>query len=229
MPVARYRPDQFVASGWDSGTPDRKARFVNALLRFIADGDPREHFTRTLYMGLSNHGYFGFIAHYDIHGFYGEKFSTPARQAEFLRDLTRSCRHDARLDRPDLWTDVKQILLRHLHDGTLDDKRPVRRRQPFVTATPAGIGARRRGDAPTLFQTRGRRDGLHRGLGTGSSATDSVRTRWRAIASRMRARASMIRLIGPITTNFPASHNAHRITKFSQPGRQPATTGCRGT
>lgn len=151
MSVARYRPDQFVASGWDSGTPELKARFVNTLLRFIADGYPRENFTRSLYFGLSNHGYFGFIAHYDIHGFYDEKFSTPARQAEFLRDLTHSCRRDAHLDRPDLWTDVKQILQQHLHGATVDDTRAVRRLPPFVTATPAGNGTRRRDDAPTLF------------------------------------------------------------------------------
>lgn len=149
MPAARYRPDQFAASGWDSGTSERKAQFVNALLRFIADGYPRERSTRTLYLGLSNHGYFGFIAHYDIHGFYDEKFSTPARQVQFLQDLMHCCRHDAHLDRPDLWTDVKQILQHHLHEGTVDDNRAVRRLHPFVTATPAG--ARCRGDAPTLF------------------------------------------------------------------------------
>ena len=37
MATPRYRPEQFVDSGWDSGTPERKARFVNSLLRFIAD------------------------------------------------------------------------------------------------------------------------------------------------------------------------------------------------
>lgn len=56
MRVPRYQQAQFVPSGWESGTPERKARFVNALLRFFAADCPRERFTRSLYDGLSAHG-----------------------------------------------------------------------------------------------------------------------------------------------------------------------------
>ncbi|GAB2562210.1 hypothetical protein [Leucobacter ruminantium] len=91
----RYQPAQFVASGWESGTPERKARFVNALLRFIAADCPRERFTRSLYDGLSNHGYFGFIAHYNLDGFYEAQLSTPDRRARFLNDLRQDCGRDA--------------------------------------------------------------------------------------------------------------------------------------
>ena len=61
--------DKFLDSGYPSGTAARKARFVNALLRFIADDYPEDRFTNQLYEGLYNSGYFGFIAHYDLEGF----------------------------------------------------------------------------------------------------------------------------------------------------------------
>lgn len=109
MAVPRYRAEHFQPSGWDSGTPERKARFVNSLLRFIADDFPRERFTRNLYLGLSTHGYFGFIAHYDIHGFYDEQMSTPERRTQFLHDLAIDCERESHLDRPDLWSDVKAV------------------------------------------------------------------------------------------------------------------------
>lgn len=117
MAVPRYRAEHFQPSGWDSGTPDRKARFVNSLLRFIADDFPRERFTRNLYLSLSTHGYFGFIAHYDIYGFYAEQMSTPERRAQFVRDLSIDCEREAHLDRPDLWSDAKAVLAQHLRPG----------------------------------------------------------------------------------------------------------------
>lgn len=110
---AVYRAEQFSASGWDSGTPERKARFVNALIRFIDAGCPETRFTKALYDGLYNHGYFGFIAHYDRHGFYAEQFSTPERQARFFRDLMDDCRREYHQERPDIWTDVKRVLADH--------------------------------------------------------------------------------------------------------------------
>lgn len=112
--ITRFQATQFEDSGWDSGTPERKARFVNALLKFVAAGCPRERFTRPLYDGLYNHGYFGFIAHYNRDGFYDAQLSTPERRADFLHELRRSCERNAGLDRPDLWSDVKQILAEHL-------------------------------------------------------------------------------------------------------------------
>ncbi|MBN9141576.1 MAG: hypothetical protein J0H23_12195 [Micrococcales bacterium] len=148
MATPRYRPEQFVDSGWESGTPERKARFVNSLLRFIADDFPRDRFTRPLYLGLSTHGYFGFIAHYDIHGFYDEQLSTPARRERFLSDLARDCQKDAHLDRPDLWSDVKAVLASRL----MQEQEPLR--SPRRLAPASSFGAQptaARPDAPTLF------------------------------------------------------------------------------
>ena len=147
MAVSRYRAEHFQPSGWDSGTPERKARFVNALLRFIADDFPRERFTRNLYLGLSTHGYFGFIAHYDIHGFYAEQMSTPERRAQFLRDLAIDCEKDAHLDRPDLWSDVKGVLAGHL----LPDREPPRSRRLAPLGAFGASTATTRNDQPTLF------------------------------------------------------------------------------
>lgn len=42
MAVKRAPVDKFLDSGYPSGTAARKARFVNALLRFIADDYPED-------------------------------------------------------------------------------------------------------------------------------------------------------------------------------------------
>ena len=147
MPVTRYRPEQFADSGWDSGTPERKAKFINSLLRFVEAGFPQEGFTRQLYMGLSTHGYFDFIAHYDIRGFYAEQLSTPERQRRFVRDLVYSCKRDANLNRPDLWSDVKSVLAQHLSRPSTEAPPP--RLQPFRAPSSRRVSGSN--DAPTLF------------------------------------------------------------------------------
>lgn len=40
----------------------------------------------------------GFIAHYNIHGFYDAQMSTPERRASFLRSLERSCNRSPTAD-----------------------------------------------------------------------------------------------------------------------------------
>ena len=109
-----YQPAQFEASGWDLGTPERKARFVNTLLRFISVDCPRERFTRSLYQGLSTHSYFGFVAHYDLDGFYDAQLSCPERRVSVLTELRGDCARDAPVDRPGLWSDVKRVLAERL-------------------------------------------------------------------------------------------------------------------
>lgn len=46
-----------------------QAKFVSLLLRFNADDFPCDRFTGSIYKGVSTHGHFGFIAHYDTNGF----------------------------------------------------------------------------------------------------------------------------------------------------------------
>jgi len=130
MAVPRYKPEQFQPSGSDSGTPEPQGPLREHAVQFIADDFPREKFTPALYLGLSNHGYFRFIAHYNIHGFYAEQMSTPERRTQFLRDLANDCQREARRNRPDLWSYVKLVLARHLLSGQ-DLTRPRRALAPL--------------------------------------------------------------------------------------------------
>lgn len=121
---------------------------MNALLRFIDAGYPRDKFTTRLYDNLATYGGFGFIAHYDREGFYEEKFSTPERQERFLVDLQRRCERESGHDRPDLWCDVKEALAVHLSDEPETVPRRVRRVAPFLSPEEEPP---ERSSAPTLF------------------------------------------------------------------------------
>ena len=70
----------FVPTQWD--TAEQKAKFANALMRFIADDYPRSKFHESFYRRLSNT--FGHIAHYDSARFYEHFFLTAKDKLEFL-------------------------------------------------------------------------------------------------------------------------------------------------
>lgn len=140
--IKRVQPAQFEATKWH--TAERKSRFVNTLLRFINDDCPREKFTKQFYDGLYNDGHFGFIAHYDIHGFYDEQLSTPERRAQFLTELRSDCERHSHLDRTDLWSDVKAVLAERLRPQ--EPRTAIRAR----SATRARRAAPTY-DGPTLF------------------------------------------------------------------------------
>ena len=53
-----FQPDQFIATQWS--TAEDKAKFANALMKFIAHEFPRQSFSKALYQRLSNT--FGHIA-----------------------------------------------------------------------------------------------------------------------------------------------------------------------
>lgn len=106
----KYTAEDFTATQFH--TAAEKAKFTNDLIRFI-DGGFKGRFTKSLYQGLHCSGYFSFIAHYNIHGFHEEKFSTEDRQQEFLADLERASVRDMHTGRADIWADVKTVLVRH--------------------------------------------------------------------------------------------------------------------
>jgi hypothetical protein len=84
------KADQFTGNKYDSAQD--KAKFGNWLIRFIGKGYQAKGFKitmfpKTKYRVLMNR--FGFIAHYDRHGFFHEKFSTTERFLRFLEEIMR--------------------------------------------------------------------------------------------------------------------------------------------
>ena len=110
MLLLRYRADMFTNSGWTQERPG-----ASQVRQPAAALHRRRLPVRSLHgldlQGPLHKGYFGFIAHYDTNGFYDEQLSTPERRNRFLKDLADSCERDAHLGRPDLWSDVKAVLI----------------------------------------------------------------------------------------------------------------------
>lgn len=78
------RPEDFTATRFDDGAS--KAAFGNQLLAFVAEDFPRKRFTLKFYRVLCQH--FGMIAHYDVHGFWAEYFTSTTDKLRFLEELT---------------------------------------------------------------------------------------------------------------------------------------------
>jgi hypothetical protein len=80
-----FEPNQFVATKWS--TAEDKAKFANALMKFIANEFPRPAFSKALYQRLSNT--FGHIAHYNRDGYYSVFFERHADKVVFLDQTLR--------------------------------------------------------------------------------------------------------------------------------------------
>jgi hypothetical protein len=76
-----FEPDHFTATQWS--TAEDKAKFANALMKFIADEFPRQSFSKR----LSNT--FGHIANYNRDGFYSVFFERDADKVVFLDQTLR--------------------------------------------------------------------------------------------------------------------------------------------
>lgn len=103
----KFTADQFQPSGYTSGTPAKKAAFTAAFGRLVASDYAPAKFTKAIYEGL--HLHFGFIAHYNLPGFYDAQLSSVDRRAAFWRQIERECGRNWS-HRPDLWDDVKLAL-----------------------------------------------------------------------------------------------------------------------
>lgn len=77
------RAQDFTATQFHDGAA--KAAFGNQLLAFIAEDFPRKRFTLKFYCVLCQR--FGMIAHYDVHGFWAEYFTSTADKLRFLEEL----------------------------------------------------------------------------------------------------------------------------------------------
>jgi len=71
---------EFAPTQWASA--EDKAKFANALMKFIANEFPRRSFTKPFYGCLSNT--FGHIAHGSLDGFYGAFFEGDLDEVVFL-------------------------------------------------------------------------------------------------------------------------------------------------
>jgi hypothetical protein len=75
-----FTAEEFSPTQWASA--EDKARFANALMKFIAHEFPRQSFTKSLYQRLSNT--FGHISHHNLDGFYAIFFERDADKVVFL-------------------------------------------------------------------------------------------------------------------------------------------------
>lgn len=73
------------ATEWSSA--EEKARIGNALLGFIARGMPESAWNKRLYTRLSM--MFGFIAHYNVHGFWGAQLASTEARIGFLDQMQK--------------------------------------------------------------------------------------------------------------------------------------------
>lgn len=71
------------ATKW--ATVEDKKKFIAHFERFVKSGYKRSLFYKWFYTRLSM--MFGFIAHYNLEGFYSEKFSTPQRIEQFKTSI----------------------------------------------------------------------------------------------------------------------------------------------
>ena len=74
---------KYVATKWDSA--EDKAKFCEWLKKFLLAGCPRGKLQKTKYGRLC--GMFGFIAHYNVHGFWDARFGSDEAILETLEQM----------------------------------------------------------------------------------------------------------------------------------------------
>jgi len=107
--AAEFMPTQ-------GATAEDKAKFANALMKFIAAEFPRQSFTQPLYRRRSNT--FGHIAHGNLAGFYGAFFERDFDKVAFL-EQTLSWPHFG--DATFTFSDVEQAVKRRLRASKVID------------------------------------------------------------------------------------------------------------
>ena len=102
----------FVPTQWD--TSEQKAKFANALMRFVADDFPRSKFHEGFYRRLSNT--FGHIACCNCDGFYHRFFLTAEDKLAFLDQcVTWPCYGDPTFT----YSDVERAVATRLHKSQM--------------------------------------------------------------------------------------------------------------
>lgn len=104
--------DEPVFSDVQFQSADEKQKVYKAWLRFLDSNFDRAKFTKALYHHLMQHC--GFIAHFDIHGFYAAQFGDARLRAEFIESfLSGGMLESYRAGGPD-YTDINEAMAQAL-------------------------------------------------------------------------------------------------------------------
>jgi hypothetical protein len=114
LTIPAFTAAEFMPTQW--ATADDKAKFANALMKFIANQLPRQSFTKPLYQRLSNT--FGHIAHTNLEGFYGAFFERDFDKVVFL-EQTLNWPHFG--DPTFTFSDVERAIKRRLRAAKVID------------------------------------------------------------------------------------------------------------
>jgi len=114
LTIPAFTAAEFMPTQWASA--DDKAKFANALMKFIAAEFPRQSFTQPFYRRLSNT--FGHIAHGNLTGFYGAFFERDFDKVVFL-EQTLSWPHFG--DPTFTFSDVEDAVKRRLRAAKVID------------------------------------------------------------------------------------------------------------
>ena len=114
LTIPAFTAAEFTPTQWASA--EDKAKFANALMKFVANEFPRQSFTRSLYQRLSNS--FGHIAHRNLDGFYGAFFERDTDKVVFL-EQTLSWPHFG--DPTFTFSDVERAVKRRLRAAKVID------------------------------------------------------------------------------------------------------------
>lgn len=86
--ITAFTPDRFTPTKWD--TAEKKAAFATQFIKFVQSDFAKSKFTKAFYRRLSMT--FGHIAHFNMHGFFEEFFTTTQDKVRFLRQtLAHPC------------------------------------------------------------------------------------------------------------------------------------------
>jgi len=89
-----------------------KELIYKALVNFIKNDFAQGKFTKSLYTHLSLN--FGFIAHYDLHGFYQKRFADPEGRIKTYESISRAAGHDLnKEDCGDLNRAIKELVVKN--------------------------------------------------------------------------------------------------------------------
>lgn len=93
-------------------TAAEKEKVYKGFVKFVASDFQRTKFTKAMYSFL-NLSSFGFIAHYDIDGFYSCRFANPKGRIETLKAIAERTIYETASKKLDLELAVRELFKSH--------------------------------------------------------------------------------------------------------------------